>query len=122
MIRRPPRSTRTDTLFPYTTLFRSGGGGARRDASGANPALGGERDAEPGARGGLDAGGHAAPRRPAIRGRTGKRRNARRDNAETISGNAAPQTGRPGRARGKCDGAVGQIGSAWGRESGSKKV
>src|SRR3546814_14063197 len=34
MIRRPPRSTRTDTLFPYTTLFRSGGalagGKARR--------------------------------------------------------------------------------------------
>src|SRR3546814_5469607 len=28
MIRRPPRSTRTDTLFPYTTLFRSRG---RRD-------------------------------------------------------------------------------------------
>src|SRR3546814_7608818 len=27
MIRRPPRSTRTDTLFPYTTLFRSGGRG-----------------------------------------------------------------------------------------------
>src|SRR3546814_17475723 len=25
MIRRPPRSTRTDTLFPYTTLFRSQG-------------------------------------------------------------------------------------------------
>src|SRR3546814_2792440 len=37
MIRRPPRSTRTDTLFPYTTLFRSiarscraGDGGVRR--------------------------------------------------------------------------------------------
>src|SRR3546814_17438937 len=37
MIRRPPRSTRTDTLFPYTTLFRSAGdllaqlrGGTRR--------------------------------------------------------------------------------------------
>src|SRR3546814_1349225 len=32
MIRRPPRSTRTDTLFPYTTLFRSAcrRGGARR--------------------------------------------------------------------------------------------
>src|SRR3546814_2922109 len=29
MIRRPPRSTRTDTLFPYTTLFRSSG--ARRE-------------------------------------------------------------------------------------------
>src|SRR3546814_18381362 len=26
MIRRPPRSTRTDTLFPYTTLFRSSDG------------------------------------------------------------------------------------------------
>src|SRR3546814_17267304 len=29
MIRRPPRSTRTDTLFPYTTLFRSVLGDAR---------------------------------------------------------------------------------------------
>src|SRR3546814_18229630 len=28
MIRRPPRSTRTATLFPYTTLFRSGSRGA----------------------------------------------------------------------------------------------
>src|SRR3546814_3120371 len=36
MIRRPPRSTRTDTLFPYTTLFRSG----RTDRAGlhAHPA------------------------------------------------------------------------------------
>src|SRR3546814_8948860 len=33
MIRRPPRSTRTDTLFPYTTLFRSRG---RDLAAGAN--------------------------------------------------------------------------------------
>src|SRR3546814_4378751 len=30
MIRRPPRSTRTDTLFPYTTLFRSKSAGAHR--------------------------------------------------------------------------------------------
>src|SRR3546814_12561480 len=30
MIRRPPRSTRTDTLFPYTTLFRSLVGDRRR--------------------------------------------------------------------------------------------
>src|SRR3546814_13469024 len=29
MIRRPPRSTRTDTLFPYTTLFRSARGRRR---------------------------------------------------------------------------------------------
>src|SRR3546814_6268684 len=34
MIRRPPRSTRTDTLFPYTTLFRSRRGkGARRGSA-----------------------------------------------------------------------------------------
>src|SRR3546814_4187837 len=32
MIRRPPRSTRTDTLFPYTTLFRSRGDGDIRVA------------------------------------------------------------------------------------------
>src|SRR3546814_7326919 len=33
MIRRPPRSTRTDTLFPYTTLFRSiGSFGSRMPA------------------------------------------------------------------------------------------
>src|SRR3546814_6205662 len=32
MIRRPPRSTRPDTLFPYTTLFRSAGGGYPGDA------------------------------------------------------------------------------------------
>src|SRR3546814_13296561 len=31
MIRRPPRSTRTDTLFPYTTLFRSAGSARRRE-------------------------------------------------------------------------------------------
>src|SRR3546814_20219215 len=36
MIRRPPRSKRTDTLFPYTTLFLSLGGG------GASWELGGE--------------------------------------------------------------------------------
>src|SRR3546814_19003298 len=35
MIRRPPRSTRTDTLFPYTTLFRAelGAEKARRDVA-----------------------------------------------------------------------------------------
>src|SRR3546814_19881553 len=39
MIRRPPRSTRTDTLFPYTTLFRS----SARPARASTPALGGGR-------------------------------------------------------------------------------
>src|SRR3546814_2634249 len=33
MIRRPPRSTRTDTLFPYTTLFRSGPADFRSSAT-----------------------------------------------------------------------------------------
>src|SRR3546814_2801607 len=36
MIRRPPRATRTDTLFPYTTLFRSESGHACRPRSGRN--------------------------------------------------------------------------------------
>src|SRR3546814_1350343 len=40
MIRRPPRSTRTDTLFPYTTLFRSQG-------QGLAGILGGARQARP---------------------------------------------------------------------------
>src|SRR3546814_5606350 len=36
MLRRPPRSTRTDTLFPYTTLFRSSRAGrALRPGAGA---------------------------------------------------------------------------------------
>src|SRR3546814_6446358 len=43
MIRRPPRSTRTDTLFPYTTLFRSraefGDVGKNRYAQGLGEAL-----------------------------------------------------------------------------------
>src|SRR3546814_12361472 len=46
MIRRPPISTRTDTLFPYTTLFRS-----RRRGVAARP-----------------------PRRPAVQGRAGHSR------------------------------------------------
>src|SRR3546814_11083597 len=39
MIRRPPRSTRTDTLFPYTTLFRStdGGRASSQDAGESQP-------------------------------------------------------------------------------------
>src|SRR3546814_14615966 len=38
MIRRPPRSTRTDTLFPYTTLFRSSSNmGARSGRHEENP-------------------------------------------------------------------------------------
>src|SRR3546814_15291496 len=39
MIRRPPRSTRTDTLFPYTTLFRSVLEGTGSRASRGDPPL-----------------------------------------------------------------------------------
>src|SRR3546814_11173502 len=37
MIRRPPRSTRTDTLFPYTTLFRSADGRPHHSGDRAPP-------------------------------------------------------------------------------------
>src|SRR3546814_8823383 len=50
MIRRPPRSTRTDTLFPYTTLFRSRPHKDRRKSTSTTPcdpsaSYGGTRDA-----------------------------------------------------------------------------
>src|SRR3546814_1083700 len=49
MIRRPPRTTRTDTLCPYTTLFRSqdGHGGADRNPGGRRPAAAGRFAADP---------------------------------------------------------------------------
>src|SRR3546814_3481995 len=52
MIRRPPRSTRTDTLFPYTTLFRSWQP-AQDSHRGGPPAIrrdGAERSEQPAAR------------------------------------------------------------------------
>src|SRR3546814_2002608 len=39
MILRPPRSTRTDTLFPYTTLFRSGLRALQGFATGTEPGV-----------------------------------------------------------------------------------
>src|SRR3546814_5121779 len=42
MIRRPPRSTRTDTLFPYTTLFRSIAGSDEADLNTHGPERVGE--------------------------------------------------------------------------------
>src|SRR3546814_5856118 len=45
MIRRPPRSTRTDTLFPYTTLFRSDAAAGRQAFGQHAPALTGHRRA-----------------------------------------------------------------------------
>src|SRR3546814_714053 len=93
MIRRPPRSTRTDTLFPYTTLFRSRS--RRSSAPGLYArlcqarAFGAEADADDLFRGarrqsvarGVAAGGGAA-RRSGPRARAARRgaaRRARRD-------------------------------------------
>src|SRR3546814_13434739 len=47
MIRRPPRSTRTDTLFPYTTLFRS----AQSAFAGGRISMPDDQDRRAGARG-----------------------------------------------------------------------
>src|SRR3546814_3753514 len=59
MIRRPPRSTRTDTLFPYTTLFRSAGAASRHHLlPGAGNRLTAMK-AEPKLRGGIDRPGFA---------------------------------------------------------------
>src|SRR3546814_6414023 len=65
MIRRPPRSTRTDTLFPYTTLFRSAADPARLDARVAHPRR--RRAAVDGGKPLADCVG-ADPRRYAVRG------------------------------------------------------
>src|SRR3546814_16331434 len=100
MIRRPPRSTRTDTLFPYTTLFRSLHGGRedpRRVPAGKRPS--GDRD-----RG--DAGDHAV----------GGRLRGPRGGAGLHSGAASPLR-RPGRRAGAGDDGAGnryglQIGRA----------
>src|SRR3546814_7017462 len=76
MIRRPPRSTRTDTLFPYTTLFRSALHGRARAP-----------DRPP-----------AAPR-PALRAerhRPGEPRRRDADRARRLEPRAATQGARPG--------------------------
>src|SRR3546814_18305021 len=82
MIRRPPRSTRTDTLFPYTTLFRSvrrapkypapgsgtnkvfsaGAGTVRRPAADGKAGMEVHADAEPGIRR-MHSGGEPLPRK-----------------------------------------------------------
>src|SRR3546814_15540587 len=73
MIRRPPRSTRTDTLFPYTTLFRSAGAAEAAGRSGAHRA-GGER--------------HRAP--PGILRRVGDSHQADRRAGDGCPGHAGP--------------------------------
>src|SRR3546814_11317539 len=89
MVRRPPRSTRTDTLFPYPTLFRSGAvddrGGAEaagvaglRPVSWWQPLRPGVRDVRgPGPGPAAGAARHAHGRaHPALRGQAGTSRAA----------------------------------------------
>src|SRR3546814_1495269 len=67
MIRRPPRSTRTDTLFPYTTLFRSvGHRGIDGDADAAHQS----DDAEAENKGDVTAGIAQKTRQDPAKGRT----------------------------------------------------
>src|SRR3546814_14636456 len=81
-VRRPPRSTRTYTLFPYTTLFRSGGIGRGPD----RPRLFAAD------RGGPSRGYPGDPRRPALERRA--------DPAGLYRGNR-PAPGRPARRAGR---------------------
>src|SRR3546814_14361631 len=67
MIRRPPRSTRTDTLFPYTTLFRSL---RARDRPASRPAA--RHEKAPPRQAAAPAGGAAAP--PSLRAELGQER------------------------------------------------
>src|SRR3546814_6795373 len=99
MIRRPPRSTRTDTLFPYTTLFRSFHGSAAARPAGAALRPAADRAvalrrpaADPALRrrpgGGV---GDHAGRRPGGGGRAGRARPRRRRHV----GARAGRHGRP---------------------------
>src|SRR3546814_4303495 len=81
MIRRPPRSTRTDTLFPYTTLFRS----VRRWRGFARPALG----RTPHAAGIVHAPARSVPLRP-----VGDPRRARSENAGAVAHGRARRSDR----------------------------
>src|SRR3546814_9282650 len=72
-IRRPPRSTRTDTLFPYTTLFRSAdvrgrpGAEGRADKDAERPVKGEQADCERALRGRVIVRNYGERRRGAAR-------------------------------------------------------
>src|SRR3546814_8447395 len=100
MIRRPPRSTRTDTLFPYTTLFRSA-----RPAVGHRPAVPAALQADAAQRAGgggdsLPAVGHGLQGRPrdALGERVHSSRQERHHHLHGAPGGALA-LGRPGALR-----------------------
>src|SRR3546814_16254594 len=81
MIRRPPRSTRTDTLFPYTTLFRSTPARRRRGRAGDRHRRGCRAGAA-----GMAGGTPPAPRHRAVHARH-HRAQRRTERAGKIRGN-----------------------------------
>src|SRR3546814_18320310 len=119
MLRRPPRSTRTDTLFPYTTLFRSPEISAAAEAN--------RRARQPAWQGGLCAG--ISRRRPdrggdgrqhsadfvGRRGRCARARRRRRAVAEPARCGDRPEERRVGK---EC---VGTCRSGWSPEHEKKK-
>src|SRR3546814_17165480 len=107
MIRRPPRSTRTDTLFPYTTLFRAGLAGAVAGHAGVSRGRGTRLLAAPPCadRGGRPE-GVAGVRCRRRRGVAPQRR--RRRGIPQAGGAALVQIGRA-----SCRERVGQYGSYW---------
>src|SRR3546814_16357378 len=66
MIRRPPRYTRTDTLFPYTTLFRSRPPGRPVTVDDITPEVAEEIAADPDLRAVLEANGITSPKDPRV--------------------------------------------------------
>src|SRR3546814_3755837 len=95
MIRRPPRSTRTDTLVPYTTLFRSRLlPAARGQQAGDRKAGQQRREAEPG--GDHDVGTLRISRRPSLWPRPV---GATMRDEHSVPSQGAPRDGRPGHRR-----------------------
>src|SRR3546814_596296 len=89
MSRRPPSSTRTDTLFPYTTLFRSGGLSGRRGVPVRQPWRRHRRRQRPGVRLVADPGGSGQAGDPG-RG-SWHRQRVRRDRAHSALGRGCVQ-------------------------------
>src|SRR3546814_14903590 len=122
MIRRPPRSTRTDTLFPYTTLFRSDGGGIEPGIDGVEHRAGG-RHAEMRLelrRGvGGDDGERIAAADAAPRQRRGEPAAAHVESGVIVTP-VAVNDGQAARKQDRKSGASGKSGAGWGSIGGTR--
>src|SRR2546422_11670157 len=117
MIRRPPRST----LFPYTTLFRSGGEGGRVAAHGGDGRVLGDGHGGGGGAGGAFVGGVALVRCDDGVGAHGGGGVADRASLHLAgAGERAAGEGGGGGVRGEDDGGGGGVGRGGGEEGGSR--